>query len=135
MIDSGKQLSTKIESGTLTIPPPSDSVKEWPLIGEQTHQVWSLASTNLEAAANKDKIKAVGKTMLSGVADAGGTVLQFILSLIIAGVLLANAEGGQKLALFKTFTGKRIYRLLLLVYRKEECNNSAYEYLFRRNIC
>lgn len=100
MIDSGKQLSNKIESGTLTIPMPSDSVKEWPLIGEQTHQAWSLASTNLEAAANKykEQIKDIGKTLLSGVAGAGGTVLQFILSLIIAGVLLANAEWGQKLA-------------------------------------
>ena len=100
MIESGKELSTKIESGTLTIPPPVESVKEWPVVGESTHQIWSLASTNLEDAAKKyaEQLKAVGKTLLSGIAGAGITILQFILSLIIAGVLLANAEAGQKLA-------------------------------------
>lgn len=100
MIDTGKELSEQVESGTLTIPPPADSVKEWPLIGESTYKFWDLASTNLEEAATRyeDQLKAVGQKLLTAIAGVGGTILQFILSLIIAGILLANAEGGQRLA-------------------------------------
>ncbi len=100
MIEGSKEIKEQFEAGTLTVPPPSDSVKDWPLIGEQTHQVWSQASSNLESALKKyqEQIKLVGQKFLSGIAGAGGTILQFIISLIIAGALLANAEGGQKLA-------------------------------------
>jgi predicted PurR-regulated permease PerM len=100
LIEGSKNIKEKVEAGTLTIPPPSESVKEWPLIGENTYQVWRLASSNLEQTIKtyKEQVKIVGQKLLSGIAGAGGTMLQFILSLIIAGVLLANAESGQKLA-------------------------------------
>lgn len=99
LIDTGKVVSEKINSGTLTIPPPAESVKEWPMIGESTYEIWNLAATNLQATVKqyKSELTALGKKFLAAIAGVGGTVLQFVLSLIIAGVLVANAAGGKKL--------------------------------------
>ena len=111
MIDGVQNISAKMESGTLTIPSPTDSVKKWPLIGEKTHAFWSSAATNLDGTIvkYKEQITSVGKTLFSGVAGAGITVLQFVLSLIIAGVFVANAEGGKRLtdSLFRRVAGEQ----------------------------
>ena len=111
MIDGVQELSAKIESGTLSLPPPADSVKEWPIIGERTYKAWNLAATNLEGTVVKYKaqITTVSLKLITWAAGAGMTVLQFVLSLIIAGILVANAKGGQKLAqsLFIRVAGDR----------------------------
>ncbi len=111
MFDGVKDVSEKFESGTLVVPPPPESVKEWPVIGENTYSIWNLTATNMEATLvkYKDEITSVGKALLSGVTGAGVTVLQFVLSLIIAGVMVANAEGGIKLthSLFIRMAGEK----------------------------
>ncbi|VAW64647.1 putative membrane protein [hydrothermal vent metagenome] len=101
VIDTSSIISEQYAAGTLEIPPPSDKVKDWPLIGEKTHALWSQASDNLQATLLKygAETKKVGKTIISGAASAAGTILQFILSIIISGVLLANAEGGYRIVI------------------------------------
>ena len=37
-----------METGSFDIDPPNESVKDWPLIGEQTYEAWSTASTNFD---------------------------------------------------------------------------------------
>ena len=39
IIDTSSIITERYEAGTLEIPPPNNSVKEWPLIGEKTHAV------------------------------------------------------------------------------------------------
>src|SRR5688572_32956317 len=36
--------------GRLIVPPPSDRVAEWPLVGKRVHELWALASSNLQQA-------------------------------------------------------------------------------------
>jgi len=98
VVESSKALATDIEAGTLTVPPPSDTVKDWPLIGEKLHAAWSLASTNLEGALEKFKpqVEAVGKWFLSAAAGVGGGVLMFIISIIIAGAFLVYGRSGSQ---------------------------------------
>jgi predicted PurR-regulated permease PerM len=100
LIKTGKTYAAHIEAGTLTVPPPPEDVRSWPVIGEPVHNFWKLASTNLEAAFNKlsPQIKKFGLPLFSAVAGAGVGVLKFIISIIIAGVLLANASGGSQAA-------------------------------------
>ncbi|MDH3590122.1 MAG: AI-2E family transporter, partial [Gammaproteobacteria bacterium] len=43
-IESASSLSSDLRAGTLTIPPPSDRVAGWPLIGSRTHEIWSGAA-------------------------------------------------------------------------------------------
>ncbi len=98
MIESSKTLAADIDAGTLTVPPPSDTVKDWPLVGEKLHGAWSLASTNLDAALNKFKpqVTAASKWLLSAAAGVGGGVLMFIVSIIIAGAFLVYGNSGSK---------------------------------------
>ncbi len=98
MIDTSSVISEHYADGTLEIPPPNDRVKDWPLIGKQAHALWSQASENLQATLVKyeAETKKVGKVIISGAAGAAGTILQFILSIIISGILLAHSEGAYK---------------------------------------
>ena len=50
LVDSVRLIAERLDLANLTIPAPSSSVKEWPLIGEPIYQFWDLASTNLSAA-------------------------------------------------------------------------------------
>ena len=77
------------DSKILSIPLPAESVKNWPLIGEQVHRLWTLAATDvktilLEAAP---RLKPLGSKLL----DIAGTVvfglLEFVAAIIIAGFL------------------------------------------------
>ncbi len=101
VIDSSSMITEKYEAGTLEVPPPNESIKEWPLIGEKTYAFWLQASDNFEATLIKYKTetKKIGKTIVAGAAGAAGTVLQFVLSIIISGILLANADGAYKLTI------------------------------------
>lgn len=93
-IDSAQHLYTQIEAGTLAIPTPNESVKEWPLIGEKTFTLWQQASTDISELANQysSQIKDVSASILSSVLGLGGGILQFIVSLIIAAVFMTKSE-------------------------------------------
>lgn len=108
IIDSSATIAERYESGTLKIPPPNDRVKEWPFIGEKTHAAWLQASDNLEATLEKydSETRKVGRAIVSGAAGAAGTILQFVLSIIISGILVANANGAYDITIkvFKRLT-------------------------------
>ena len=101
VIDTSGVISEKYEAGMLNIPPPADKVKEWPVIGEKLHAIWLQASENLEDTLIKyeAETKKVGKAIIAGAAGAAGTILQFVISIIISGVLLANAEGAYRVTI------------------------------------
>ena len=91
-IEGAKELNTRLEDGTLTIPPPSEKVAEWPLVGEKTYEIWTQASVNLESFISKyqEQLKGIGKSLLNGFLGVGSSILQFVLATIIAGILLAT---------------------------------------------
>ena len=71
-------------------------MKDWPIIGASLHKTWSLASTNLEASLKKFKpqLKTVAYAMLAKFGGGVKVVFMFIISVAIAGALLATAEKG-----------------------------------------
>ena len=81
-----------LKSGTPVIPPPPAGVETWPIIGVPLKNAWSLTSTNTAAALKSfaPQIKAVVPDLLSTSAGIGFTVLQFAVSIVVAGLLLAN---------------------------------------------
>ena len=109
--DTTQTLSADLQDGSLTIPPPPASVREWPLVGEELSAFWSGASENLGATLTSiaPHLKEVAGVLLSTAAGAGAGVLQFVISIIIAGVILANAVGlsGFLTALASRLTGER----------------------------
>jgi predicted PurR-regulated permease PerM len=100
MVDGVRRLSKSLSAGTLQIPPPSDAVLGWPLVGEWLHQFWSLASENLSGALAtlSPQLKAAASWLLPAAAGAGIGILQFVIAIVIAGFLLATADGGAKAA-------------------------------------
>lgn len=99
-VEWGTVAAERIADGSLEVPPPPDRVADWPFIGERVHDFWALASTNLSAAVSmaQPQLRAVGVWLLGTVASAGMGILQFALSIIIAGVLLANASSSAAFA-------------------------------------
>lgn len=100
VVDGAQGLAKDFQEGTLAVPPPPESVKGWPLIGNSVSAFWAQASQNLAETAEKiaPHLKAVGKWLLSTAAGAGFGVLQFIIAIIIAGALLANSESAGAFA-------------------------------------
>lgn len=95
-----RTVGTDLRDGSVTISPPDPSVAEWPLIGEKVHEVWSGAAANLEGTLNKyeDQLKALSGRVVSFAGSMAIGVLQFVASIIIAGVFLVGAEGGYRLS-------------------------------------
>jgi len=94
LFESAADLSEQVDDGTVKVPPPPSRVRDWPVVGTRIHDFWLQASTNLQSFVEKynDQMKGVVGTMVSTVANAGAQVLQFIFSVLIAAILLANAE-------------------------------------------
>jgi predicted PurR-regulated permease PerM len=104
-------LVAHFKDGTSIIPPPPANVENWPLIGAPLKSIWDRASTDLTAAIRSfaPQIKAFLPGVFSASLGLGLTVVQFALSIVIAGVLLANAESCYRLtcSLCKRLFGER----------------------------
>jgi len=93
-------VAAHVKDGTPIIPPPPAGVETWPVIGIPLRNAWSLASTNITTALRSfaPQIKAIVPGLLSVSAGASLTVLQFALSIVVAGILLANAKNAARSA-------------------------------------
>jgi predicted PurR-regulated permease PerM len=104
-------LNGKIHSGEIKIPPPPDHIDSWPVIGKPLKSRWQEASVNLRATLARyvPQLKAISLKLLELAMSTTMGLLQFTLSIIIAGVLMANAKGGGKLVreLFVSLAGER----------------------------
>jgi len=91
--------SAHLKEGTLVVSPPPASIGNWPIIGAPLNRVWSQASNDLTKAVRSfaPQIKEVLPGLLSASAGIGFTVLQLLLSILVAGVFLANAQAAYEL--------------------------------------
>lgn len=100
VFDNASDLSNKILSGTLSIPPPPQRVSDWPLIGEPLYDLWQSSSNSLEKTIEKygDQIHQFGVLLFGSIGGVLGGVLVFVLSIIVAGIFLVNSEGSYSFA-------------------------------------
>ena len=99
LVEGVQTLASHLKEGTLIVPPPPAGVENWPIIGARLNSLWSQASRDISELVRSlaPQIKAAVPGMLSVSSGFGLTVLQFALSVIVAGVLLANAQNAYKL--------------------------------------
>ncbi len=95
-----QQASANIEAGTVEIQPPNESVADWPLVGDSVYKFWSSAATNLESTLNTyaPQLKSLAQRAASFAGRMFVGALQFVLSIVIAGALIMNAESGHRAA-------------------------------------
>lgn len=95
-----KAFAENVQEGAIAVQLPDAGVADWPLIGSTVFQVWTDAATNLEKTLNQfqPQLLSFGQWALAFAGSMAMGVLQFIFSLIIAGVLMLNADAGYKVA-------------------------------------
>jgi len=89
-----------VRSGDFAVPPPADSVADWPIVGKRVHAVWSQASTDLKDVTREyaPQLKAFTLGALSKLAAAGMGLLLFLFALILSGIFMAYGDAGYRSA-------------------------------------
>lgn len=110
LVDEVKVLQVSYENGSLSIPPPTEKVKEWPVIGETLYNNWQNASTNLGQfiLKYKEQLTDVASGLAKNILSATGSVFQIMAALIIAGALLVFKGAGEGVRkFFRKLAGKK----------------------------
>ena len=120
IIEGVQRLKTEFEAGTLTIPPPDMEVRDWPLIGEDLYNVWNSASVNLGETLSQyqEQFAEYGALVIEKILSTVGSIFQFVLATIIAGILLVvpgTRESSSKL--FRKFVGDKADDYLQIVQK------------------
>lgn len=122
LVDGAQNIGSQLQAKEFQVPPPNETVKDWPLVGERAFSAWELASSNIQGFVEKynEELAKVGGGILNKVLGTGMGILQFIISVIIAGVLLTYSESGALFTdkFFKRVVGDQGSSLL------ELCNNT-----------
>jgi predicted PurR-regulated permease PerM len=98
LLDGTIDIVHKAKAGNLQVPPPTEQVKTWPVIGERAYFLWQSAHEDLRSTAEKlqPQLANLGQKIVGAVAGLGGAIVLSIFALIIAGILMATAEGGGR---------------------------------------
>lgn len=91
---------TAFQEGKLKIPSPPEKVKEWPLIGRKTYQVWTQLTNGFDGFIQKypDELKTIGNYVLQLMTSSGKALIIFIFSILISGVFLSYAHESAEYA-------------------------------------
>ena len=89
LVEGARELVAKVNEGQLSIPPPRESVKDWPIIGEWVFDYWARASTNLASVLSPllPQLRPAGEALLGAAGSAGMGTLKFLASVIISGFM------------------------------------------------
>src|SRR6185369_6890276 len=87
-----------VRDNTLQIPAPSERVAALPVVGKKAHAVWSQAHDDLPGLVKtmQPKLGELATKALGIVAGLGGSLLMFLASFVIAGIMMAYGEPGAR---------------------------------------
>lgn len=102
IVEGIKSLKADYKAGTLTIPPPSEKVKTWPVIGAQLYDAWASGAEGLKGflLQYKEQLSGFFKTIVKGLMGNISAILQMVGSVIIAGILLVVQGVGEGMRQF-----------------------------------
>jgi predicted PurR-regulated permease PerM len=91
-------LVSAVQQNTLGIPPPRESIRDWPIVGGKVYAFWSEAHSDLPRLVEsmQPKIGELARKALAIVASIGVGLLQFLASFIVAGILMAYGDAGAR---------------------------------------
>jgi predicted PurR-regulated permease PerM len=118
LADGVSTLTTEIKSGHVDVPMPAALLKV-PVVGPKLEELQKLLSTNLPEALNryKPQIKNGVPALVSLSAGIGGTLVQVLIGIVLAGFLIAKNEVAVQFAdrLFARIFGDRGLDMKILV--------------------
>lgn len=93
------ELKAGVENGTVKVATPGQNIKDWPVIGDKAYNFLYSLSVDMEKGMleYKEQIVEISKVVLAKAASSIASLLQIILSVIIAGVLMVSTSA-QNLA-------------------------------------
>ncbi len=94
--DSTRHFIGAAQQDKLAIPPPRAGVENWPVVGKRLHDAWSKAHADLPGFVRslQPKIGQLAQKALGMVASIGTGLLLFLISFVVAGILMAYGESG-----------------------------------------
>lgn len=100
LINDVARIAGALVGGAVIIPPPPGWLVGWPVVGSPLDEFWREATLNLGQALARigPQLHAVGVWLLSFIAGAGFGMLNFLVAIVIAGVLLAHSVAAERLA-------------------------------------
>jgi predicted PurR-regulated permease PerM len=118
LADSVRGFIADVNNNTLEIPPPNAGVQNLPLLGDKLFEYWSKAHSDLPGLVQslQPKLGELASRALAAVASIGTALLLFIASFIVAGILMAYGESGERSSrsIFTRIMGDRGEALLEL---------------------
>ena len=93
-IDTLEDYAKLLAGGGHLVPSPPESIREWPLIGQRLHDLWTHAAADVRPllTGHVQQIASAGRWIGRIAAGVTLEILQFAAAVIVAGVLLAYAE-------------------------------------------
>lgn len=111
LIDGIRNLRDAYDQNGHLIPPPDDRVKDWPAFTKPVIDIWRSAANSTQAfvVQYKSQLTDVARWLFKALAGVGIGIVEFIASVIIAGVMLAYAKAGGEFAekIFVRLIGQR----------------------------
>jgi predicted PurR-regulated permease PerM len=76
------------------IPPPQESVRQWPVVGERVHAAWQHVIDHPEDLKAKlgPKLKQAARKGLGALGDVAAALLLFLVAMPVAGIIMAFGE-------------------------------------------
>jgi predicted PurR-regulated permease PerM len=92
-IESLQTFADQLEKGIFIVPPPPSGVKGWPVLGKFVFQLWDEANRNLAAVIDtyRPQLNTIATKIIAFAGTTGLGIIQFVVSIIIAGIFMLNA--------------------------------------------
>jgi predicted PurR-regulated permease PerM len=99
IIETATELSDTFDPEQVQVPPPPETVADWPFVGERVYDAWLAASRNLESILVKlgPHLRNLGLWLIETMGDLGFGLLMFIVTIVIGGALLPVRDRGVEI--------------------------------------
>lgn len=96
--DSVHRFVGAVQQNTLQIPAPREGVKNLPIVGKKIYETWSNACSDLPGFVQsmQPKIGDLARQALSVVASLGGSMLLFLISFVVASIIMAYGDSVEQ---------------------------------------
>ena len=100
MVSGLQTLVNLYQNGQLKVPVPNETVKTWPVVGEQCYTYWKLVAENPGEVIKLygPQIQTAFGWVISFVSQAGMGLLMMLASIVVSGVFLVYSDSGGKAA-------------------------------------